>query len=175
MKSKSDNIYSIDSSALIDIKWYYPRAVIPDLWVELESLFKSGRIFSHEMVYDEIVPKSGSKDEIAALISKYKGSFVPISNRQGQLALQILQQFPRLIDVQAKRDEADPWLIALVLERMESEGLFGTKSDYVVVSAESERKAYKIPAVCKHFHVRHMNLFEFFADNGWQLSLTKKD
>ena len=100
-------------------------------------------------------------------------SFFPISNRQGQLALQILQQFPRLIDAQAKKDQADPWVIALILERMEAVGLFGSKSDYVVVSSESERSSHKIPAVCKHFDVRHMNLFQFFADNGWQLTINK--
>ena len=174
MKSKANNIYSIDSSVLITLNRYYPASVIPDLWSQLEDLFKADRVFSHEMVYDEIVPASGTKDEIASLISRYKNSFFPISNRQGQLALQILTQFPRLIDVQAKKDQADPWIIALVLERMESEGLFGEKSDYVVVSAESEKSPNKIPAACKHYSVRHMNLFEFFEDNGWQLSLTKK-
>ena len=125
------------------------------------------------MVYDEIVPTSGTKDEIAVLVANYKDSFFPISNRQGQLALQILQQFPRLIDAQAKKDQADPWVIALILERMEAVGLFGSKSDYVVVSSESERSSHKIPAVCKHFDVRHMNLFQFFADNGWQLTINK--
>jgi hypothetical protein len=32
----------------------------------------------------------------------------------------------------------------------------------------------KIPAVCKHYKIRHMNLFEFFEDNDWQFSLSKK-
>ena len=50
------------------------------------------------MVYDEIVPSSGPKDDIGKLIAKYKSSFYPITNKQGQLALQILSNFPRLID-----------------------------------------------------------------------------
>ncbi|MGH9949082.1 MAG: hypothetical protein ACRD6X_18075, partial [Pyrinomonadaceae bacterium] len=62
---------------------YYPRAVIPELWAETEQLFKDGRIISHSIVYDEIVPTSGSKDAIATLVSKHKASFIPISNRQG--------------------------------------------------------------------------------------------
>jgi hypothetical protein len=32
----------------------------------------------------------------------------------------------------------------------------------------------KIPAVCKHFKVRHMNLFQFFDDNGWEFVMSKK-
>jgi hypothetical protein len=169
------NIYYIDSSALITINRFYPSVVFPDLWEQLDDLFKHKVVFSHDMVYDEIVPKtSGAKDEIGKLISKYKSSFLPITNRQGQLALQILANFPRLIDARAKKDEADPWIIALVIEKMEKENLFGKDSEFVVVSAESEKSDTKIPAVCKHFKVRHMNLFQFFEDNEWEFSMKKK-
>lgn len=174
MKSKLTNIYSLDSSVLITIQRYYPKSVIPDLWAKLDGLFSEDRVFSHEMVFNEIVPVSGAKDDLAKLLFKYKAAFHPISNRQGQLALQILSTFPRLIDPQSKKDQADPWVVALVLEKMESEELFGKDSEYVVVSAESEKSTTKIPAVCKHFSVRHLNLFEFFKDNGWQFSVSQK-
>ena len=62
----------------------------------------------------------------------------------------------------------------MVIEMMEKISLFGNDSDYVIVSTESESSPNKIPAVCKHFQVRHLNLFEFFEDNGWQFSLSKK-
>lgn len=159
---------------LITIQRYYPKSVIPDLWTKLDGLFSEDRVFSHEMVFNEIVPVSGAKDDLAKLLSKYRAAFHPISNRQGQLALQILSTFPRLIDPQSKKDQADPWVVALVLEKMKSEGLFGNDSKYVVVSAESEKSTTKIPAVCKHFSVRHLNLFEFFKDNGWQFSVSQK-
>ena len=55
------------------------------------------------MVYDEIVPDSGAKDDVGKLIAKHKSSFFSITNKQGQLALQILANFPRLIDARAKR------------------------------------------------------------------------
>ena len=126
------------------------------------------------MVYDEIVPSSGPKDDIGKLIAKYKSSFYPITNKQGQLALQILSIFPRLIDARAKKDEADPWIISLVLEKMESVNIFGNASDFVLVSAESEKSDTKIPAVCKYYKVRHMNLFQFFDDNGWEFVMSKK-
>jgi hypothetical protein len=169
-----NNIYFIDSSALITVNRFYPSKVFPDLWKYIEELFKRKRMFSHDMVFDEIVPSSGSKDEIGKMIAKYKSSFYPITNKQGQLALKILANFPRLIDARAKKDEADPWIIALVIEKMEETNLFGKDSDYVVVSAESEKSDTKIPAVCKHFKVRHMNLFQFFEDNGWEFSMSKK-
>jgi hypothetical protein len=135
---------------------------------------KAELIYSHEMVYDEIVPASGPSDEIGRLISRHKSSFHVITNRQGQLALQILSNFPKLIDPRAKRDQADPWIIALVIEKMEQDSLFGQDSEYVIVSAESEKSESKIPAVCKHYNIRHFNLFQFFEDNGWEFSMKKK-
>ena len=126
------------------------------------------------MVYDEIVPATGPKDEIGRMIAKPKSSFYSITNKQGQLALKILSYFPRLIDPRAKKDQADPWIIALVIEKMEELNLFGSDSDFIVVSAESEKSDTKIPAVCKHFKVRHMNLFQLFEDNGWEFTMLKR-
>ncbi len=174
MKSEDENKYCIDSSAFITMHRYYPHRILPDLWMQLEELFKKKRILSHDMVYEEIVPDSGSKDMLSKLITKYKSSFYSITNRQGQLALEILANFPRLIDPRSKKDEADPWVIALVIEKMKGVNLFGKESDIVIVSAESEKSDTKIPAVCKHYDVRHMNLFEFFENNNWQFSIRKK-
>mgnify|MGYP001769577595 CR=1 FL=1 len=170
-----ENVYCMDSSALITINRYYPKTVFPDLWAHLEDLFRNIKIYSHEMVYDELVPASGPSDEIGRLISRHKSSFKAITNRQGQLALQILSNFPKLIDPRAKRDQADPWIIALVIEKMEQENLFGQNSAYIIVSAESEKSESKIPAVCKHYQIRHFNLFQFFEDNGWEFSVRKKN
>lgn len=174
MKSETSNIYCVDSSALITINRYYPKRLIPDLWNHSEELFKHKKVISHDIVFDEIVPDTGSKDDIGKLITKYKSSFYPITNRQGQLALQILANFPRLIDPRSKKEQADPWIIALIIEKKEEQNLFGKESDFVIVSAESEKSETKIPAVCKHYKVRHMNLFEFFEDNGWEFSMSKK-
>ena len=176
MKHKSENIYCPDTSALITMQRYYPLRILPDLWKHLEELFSSGRISSHEVVFDEIVPtdKSAPKDDLATLISKYKANFKSISKRQAQLALQIISLFPHLIDPRRKKDQADPWIVAMVVEMMEEVNMFEQDSDFVIVSTESEKSSNKIPAVCKHYHVRHMNLFEFFEDNEWEFSLSKK-
>ena len=174
MPAETSNIYCFDSSALIWINRYYPLRLIPDLWQHTEELLKKKRIISHDIVYGEIVPSTGAKDEISKLISKYKSSFLPITNAQGKLALQILTTFPRLIDPNLKKDQADPWIIALVIEKMQEENMFGKDSDYVVVSTEKSESNTKIPAVCKHFKVRHMSLFEFFDDNGWKFSMSKQ-
>lgn len=177
MKRKSDdNIYCVDTSALITMQRYYPQRILPDLWKRLEELFIEKRITSHEFVYDEIVPtdKNAAKDELAILVSKYKVNFKSISKRQAQLVPQIISLFPHLIDPRSKKNQADPRIVAMVVEMMEEDNLFAQDSDFVIVSTESEKSSNKIPAVCKQYNVRHMNLFEFFEDNGWRFTLSKK-
>ncbi|MDQ3129887.1 MAG: DUF4411 family protein [Acidobacteriota bacterium] len=176
MKRKYENIYCPDTSALITMQRYYPMRMLPDLWKHLEELLLKGRITSHDIVYDEIVPtdKKATKDDLATLISKYKDNFKPITKRQAQLALEIVTLFPNLIDPRSKKDQADPWIVAMVVEMMEEANLFEQDSDFVIISTESEKSPDKIPAVCKHYRVRHMNLFEFFEDNDWQFTLSKK-
>ena len=174
MKHKFENIYCFDTSALVTMHRFYPVRMLPDLWKHLEELFKSRKILSHDFVYDEIVPISGTKDALAKLVAKHKTFFRPISNRQVQLVREILSLYPNLIDPRSKKDQADPWIIAMVIEMMEEVSLFDKDSDFVIVSAENENSPNKIPAVCKHYRVRHMNVFEFFEDNNWQFSLSKK-
>lgn len=171
MKLEVLNIYCMDTSALVTIQRYYPIELFSDLWKNLEVLFSNHRIISHDFVYDEIVPKTGTKDELANLVSKNKKYFKQITKGQAQLVPEIILLFPNLIDPKAKKNEADPWLIALVIDEMELKGIFGEESEFVIVSNESKKNPNKIPAVCKHYNVRHMSLFEFFEDNGWKFAI----
>ncbi len=146
MKHKSQNIYCVDTSALITMQRYYPIRMLPDLWKHLEDLLLSDRITSHDFVYDEIVPagKTTPKDDLATLISKYKANFKSISKRQAQLVPQIISLFPHLIDPRSKKDQADPWIVAMVVEMMEEANMFEQDSDFVLVSTESEKSLNKI-------------------------------
>lgn len=163
-----------DQTLLLSMHRYYPVRIIPDLWKRLEELFKQKKVISHDFVYDEIVPGSDTKDDLARLISKYKSCFKAISKRLAQIVPEILSLFPHLIDPRSKKDQADPWIIAMIVEVMEEISLFGKESDFVIVSTESENSPDKIPAVCTHYRVRHMNLFEFFEDNDWTFLLSEK-
>ena len=113
---------------------FYPVRMIPDLWKHLEELFKQRKIFSHDFVYDEIVPDSDTKDDLAKLILKHKVCFKSITKRQAQIVPEILSLFPHLIDPRSKKDQADPWIIAMIVEMMEEISLFGNESDLIIVS-----------------------------------------
>ena len=120
------------------------------------------------------MPDTDTKDDLAKFISKHKACFKSITKKQAQLVPEILSIFPHLIDPRSKKNQADPWIFAMVVEMMEEINLFAKDSDFVIVSTESENSPNKIPAVCKHYQVRHMNLFEFFEDNNWQFYLSER-
>lgn len=79
-------------------------------------------------------------------MSNFKSAFRPVSQRQMDLLPDILNHFPKLIDEQAEKEQADPYLIAMLIEIMEERGMFGASSDYIIVSTESERSPHKLPA-----------------------------
>lgn len=174
MKSDARKIYCIDSSAFITMHRFYPLRIFPDLWSLLEELFIEKKILAHQIVFDEIVPKAGKKDELAQWLTNFRPNFISISQRQLELVPDVLKNFPKLIDPESEKDQADPWMVAMLVEIMEQEGMFGAQSDYVMVTTESEKRSTKLPAACKHYNIRHMNLFEFFEDNGFEFSVKRK-
>ncbi len=173
MKQDKEKIFCIDTSALVRMHQFYPKTIIPDLWDLLGNLFKNKKIISHDFVYDEIVPASGTKDDLAVFVSNFKSNFFSITKVQAQLIPEILTDFPQLIDPKSKKDQADPWLISMVRELNNSLNLFGNDSVYSIVSEESTASSTKIPAACKHYNIQHLTLFEFYKVNGWKLSISE--
>lgn len=174
MKSDVREIYCIDASAFITMHRFYPKRLIPDLWAQLEELFKENKILSHQIVFDEIVPKFGQKDDLAQWLNNFKNNFISTSQRQLEIVPIVLRKYPKLIDPESEKDQADPWMIAMLIEIMEQDGLFGDQSIYVMVTTESEKSSTRLPAACKHYKIRHMNLFQFFKANGFEFSVKKK-
>lgn len=176
MKSDAREIYCLDASAFITMHRFYPLRIIPDLWNLMEDLFNQKKILSHQIVFDEIVPKAGKKDELAQWLDNFKPNFISITQKQSELVADILKHFPKLIDPESEKDQADPWMVAMIIEMMEREqdSILGNQSVYVMVTTESERSPYKLPAACKHYGIRHMNLFEFFDANRFEFSVTKR-
>lgn len=174
MKYSVRKIYCVDTSAFITMHRFYPSRIIPDLWLHLGDLFNQKKILSHQIVFDEIVPKTGNKDKLAQWLTNYRANFISTSQRQLELVPDILSNFPKLIDAESEKDQADPWLVAMLIEIMERDGMFGDQSNYVMVTTESERRTTGLPAACKHYDIKHLNLFEFFEANEFQFIVKKK-
>jgi hypothetical protein len=174
MPDSTPRIYCVDSSIFITLNRVYSFGLLPaDIWDLLDELFAAERIMSHEFVFSEICPKTTKPDFLAQWVKNKEQYFYPVTARQTQLVEQILSKFPELINHTKEIDEADPWLVSLAIEKRESTNLFDSYSTVTVVSNESGKSGTKIPAVCREFKVPHMNLKEFFIDNGWKIILEK--
>jgi len=171
----NETIFCFDSSALIILHKFYGTDVLYEIWEELETLFSNGRIVSHIVVLDELTTNAKKPDDLSRWISQKRQYFKGMTGVQAQYVSSIIEEFPRLIDPNHEKDQADPWLIAQILEERSQPqlGLFGANREFIVVSEESEKNPQKIPAVCKRYDIQHFNLKEFFKFNGWTLRLEK--
>lgn len=172
MNEDKDIIFCFDSSALIDLHKYYGKQRIPEMWDELEDLFARGKIISHKIVFDELTTQAKKPSELSSWVSSKSSSFRDMTGTQAKYVESIVNQFPRLIDPLCEKDQADPWLVALILEERYRPSLF-QKQEIVMVSQESITSDHKIPAACDFYHIRHFSLFDFFDYNGWKLKFEK--
>jgi hypothetical protein len=172
MPDNVPRIYCVDSSLLITFNRVFLLGLLPaNIWDLLDGLFAAGRVLSHQFVFDEICPNTTKPDFLATWIKDKQRFFHPVTLRQTEIVQQLLAQFPTFIDYTKEINEADPWLIALALEKRESSTLLEDFSNLTVVSNESGRSTVKIPAACDFFGIPHFNLKEFFADNQWTIKL----
>jgi hypothetical protein len=172
MPENVPRIYCIDSSLFITLNRVFSLGLLPaNIWDLLDSLFATGRILSHQFVFEEICPNTKKADFLATWIRNKQRFFYPVTVRQTEIVQRLLAQFPTFIDYAKEINEADPWLVALALEKTESSTLLEDYSSLTVVSNESGRSSVKIPAACDFFGIPHFDLKRFFADNGWTIKL----
>ncbi len=170
MNQNENLIFCFDTSAFVDINRYL-AGLIPQLYSELDKLFNSGRLISHRIVFEEITTQSKRPDSLSKWIRPKEAFFKDISFQQTLLVAGIVQKFPTLIHYNKEKDDADPWLIALVIEQKSKPDLFSSLQDFAIVSTESAFIPDRLPAVCKDYSVKHLDLTGFFAANGWSVNL----
>lgn len=168
MSDGKEKIYCFDTSVFAALNKIHNYIPIPDVWEFLEQLIKEGKIISHEIVFDELNPG----DFIGKWIEDKKNYFIGITEQQIKNVEEILKQFPDLIDPQKEKNQADPWLIALAMER-KKETLFDKNKIIYVVSQEKISSNKKIPAACRAFNIEHFNLESFLKDNGLRFGIVK--
>jgi len=131
--------YCIDTSGWLD-GWerYYPPDVFPTLWTNIDASINAGEIFSSEEVYAELEKKA---DELHDWVKNRKHMLVPLSEEIQLIAVDLLRDYPRLVDTLRGRSKADPFVIATAIER-----------NAVVVTGEpvtGKMNKPRIPDVCQ--------------------------
>ena len=153
-------IYCIDTSAWLD-GWVrdYPPDVFPSLWDKLAECVAAGVLKCSEEVYVELEKKD---DGVHDWLKARKEVVVPIDEEIQSIVLELLAEYPRLVDTHRNRSQADPFVIATA-ERLGK----GT----VVVTGEKRRGKLdtpKIPDVCDVRGIRPITFLEMLRDLGWK-------
>jgi len=147
-----------DTSIWLKVWKQHPPDIYVTLWSKLEAAASASTICSPEDVKIEI--ERGS-DGLADHIGKWPGLFVPVE-AIWQQSRDVLAACPSLCDESSTSNQADPFVVALGIERRG-----------IVVSGETPRKApggrLKIPDACERFGVAHFDWFSFLRANGWKL------
>lgn len=148
--------YVIDTNALIDLwRRHYPRDVFRTLWQKIEGLITSGELVAPQEVLKEL---QRQRDELYAWAKKQK-CFKDLDRDQIERVKHILKEFPSLVDEKKTVPDADPFVIALALEK-----------GWKVVSSENPAGASvrkRIPDVCARYKIVCLTLLEFFRDQHW--------
>jgi hypothetical protein len=172
MKRDDSIIFCLDTSAFVEINRLLAK-LIPQLYAELDKLFKSGRLISHEIVYEEITTRSKRPDPLSRWVKSKRVFFRDLTLQQTLIVADIIRQFPTLIHYNREKNDADPWLIATVIELRSQPDLFSGLHDYAIVSTESKFIPNHLPEVCKYYSIRHFDLPRFFRAAGWSIKLSR--
>lgn len=144
----------------------YPRDVslFKPVWENVEKLCREGRLITSVEVLKEI---GQGDDELKRWAKSKREIFIKQNKSQFAKISELLNKFPFLAKPEKPGPNADPWVIALAVEknREEQKDLFPKK--HIVVTEESKTKINKIPAVCKNYDIECINLIELFRREGW--------
>ena len=163
----NSNIYFIDTSALVSISRSNPAEAVDRIWDKLEELFLNGRMFSHQIVYDEITTDSKRPDLLSKKITPVQAYFKSMSFEQAQSVANIIKKFPDLIDPANEKEQAHPWLIAAATLEQNQLSLFNPDKKVYIVSEQGGSETNIIPSVCESLGLGHLNLSDFYRLNNW--------
>jgi hypothetical protein len=141
----------VDTCSFTALHRTYPREVptFEPIWRTVETLAAQGRLFSIDLVLDEL---NAVDDEISQWANAHPELFLPLDTEIQERAREILATYQRLVDYKKKKSSADPFLIAAAIVKQA-----------VVVTEERPSggpPALKIPDVCKPLRVDCIPLLE---------------
>jgi hypothetical protein len=147
--------YCIDTCSLIHLANFYPIDVFPPLWDKMNDLIIQSSLFISSEVFEELKTKD---DELFSWI-KTKTNMIIEINEPIQLAvIDIIQKYPKLVDIETGNSKADPFIIATA----KAQNPF-----FTVITEENPFSPKKIPSICKQENVRCINLVNLMREQGW--------
>ena len=153
------SVYIFDASIWIHINRYHPPDIFTSLWSRLLESVSSGHLLSPDEVLHEL---EKGVDDLAERLKRIDRLFVALEEEVQFAVSRVMKECPGLCDVEADRNRADPFVIALAMVRS------GT-----VVSAEGRRRSNvarpRIPDACERVGVAHIDWFGFLRAQEWKV------
>lgn len=149
--------YVIDSDVLISLYDNLPMEIYETQWNLLKTYISEGRIVICEAVFNEIKKAEELKD----WLSELKEYVLPCYIREVIVEAKIIiNDYPKLIDINNSSDQSDPYVIALA-----------KMGNYTVLTNESYGeggKKTKIPFVCQKLSIDCINTRKFYSEENWK-------
>ena len=168
--TKKNRLYIFDASVFINLYLIDTRTFeLPQaIWDKLDELMLEGKIISHRYVYDEVVTGSENPDKVSKWLQPRKSHFQLPTARQIEVIGIVVNAFPKLIDPNNEKDQADPYLVAMGVEL---NGL-DASTEYVVVTLEKQAKTSGLAAACRSQNVECITPAQFFDEVGIKIGVT---
>ncbi len=151
----SEAVYCFDTSAWVHA-WVraYPPENFPGLWVELDRLIQGNRLVSPEEVREELARRD---DALTDWLKQRSGVFKPITEEQQHGVIDLLTEYPLLVDSSKGRNEADPWVVVLA-----------EQSAATVVTQEFAKPTNpKIPDICRARATPFCRVLDVISEEEW--------
>ncbi len=146
--------YVLDSSALFDLKRYYPEKIFRGVWSKFNEMCSKQLIVAPREVLIEI--RKGN-DELIEWAIKYENIFLEPEEEEYNLLQEVLALYPPEIITKYStgRPWADPFVIACA------------KHYNIRIIQHENFDPYKIPAIAQKFHLHCHRLIDFFDRESW--------
>jgi hypothetical protein len=151
------NKYIIDTNVLIDFNDSLPMDVYITQWKMIGENIENGKIIICEAVFGEIKKSV----ELKQWLEKYKKLIEPCYSDKVLIeAKVIINNYPKLIEINNPSDQSDPYVIALA--KLNSFTVL-TNEKYSVGG-----KKTRIPFICKEMSIKCINTHEFYRTENWK-------
>ncbi len=158
--------YCVDTSALIDLNYLYPRSVFATLWRSLERLVEEGRLIAPSDVLEEL--KRGD-DDLTEWAKKQRRMFRTQDAKLLREVSAILKVVPDLADATRTRPvHADPFVVALAqIEHQHAQTELLLAGCTVVCHEGRRGQRLRIPDACDRLGIECIRFQALFKREGW--------
>lgn len=165
----NDTFYVIDASSLINLRMHYPISVFRSFWEKLDQLVVDDRLGAPQAVFDELSQKDDDHLFNWAKTHKDKMFYTDYTERFLQNIANIMERYPKLIDENSEKEQADPYVIAMAIEYRDRPQQKLFYHDVCVVTEESIKKRsgkVKIPEVCNFYNISYCRMVGMAEKEG---------